>query len=284
MINQVTFSLMLMWFPQTLIGINDLLSHALNSLAGRSWLFDNLISLPLVNDLVKAALIGSCFLAAWHSKESPDEAQKIRRILITTLIAATFVIATTKIISHTVFLPRPFIQSQKVYHLEGEALVENKRLEYRVPLDKSSRESYRDLLNGDIQTNDLGSFPSDHAGFFITIAVGIWLASRLIGSIAVGWTCLGILASKMITGQHTPLDIASGAAIGIAWLAFWQYLAKNWLGSLFNQVSSWTLKYQALSSALIFAVMFEVSNTLTHVPPLLKLAVTIGKYTLRGGQ
>src|SRR5437016_7327430 len=47
---------------------------------------------------------------------------------------------------------------------------------------------FRSLVNGDVETNDLGSFPSDHAGFFIAISLGIWLASRRLGLIALGWT------------------------------------------------------------------------------------------------
>src|SRR5438132_13360503 len=91
-----------------------------------------------------------------------------------------------------------------------------KRMPVRVPLDETSQKDYRALVNGDVETNDLGSFPSDHAGFFIAISLGIWLASRRLGLIAVGWTILVILMGKMIGAQHTPLDIAAGAGEAIA--------------------------------------------------------------------
>src|SRR5206468_234076 len=140
---------------------------------------------------------------------------------------------TTKVLSHTIFLPRPAVESRKIYHLEGDQLVLMKRVPVRIPLDESSQKDHRDLLSGDVQTNDLGSFPSDHAGFFIAISLGIWLASRRLGWIALGWTVSVILAGKMIGAHHTPLDIAAGAAVAIGELALIQYaLRKRFSGLL----------------------------------------------------
>lgn len=45
-----------------------------------------------------------------------------------------------------------------------------KRMPVRIPLDDTSQKDYRALTNGDVETNDLGSFPSDHAGFFLAIS------------------------------------------------------------------------------------------------------------------
>src|SRR5260370_42668288 len=90
----------------------------------------------------------------------------------------------------------------------------------RVMLDENSQKDYRGLLSGEIETNDLGSFPSDHAGFFIAISLGIFLASRRLGLLALGWSIFVILGGKLISGQHTPLDVAAGATVAITELAF----------------------------------------------------------------
>src|SRR6266550_5599934 len=156
-----------MSFASRLTDLNNQLSLLINSVAGRSWLFDNVVAFFLDNDLAKAGVIGCCFLAAWYGGKTIEGTNARRKILIVTLIAAVFVIATTKVLSHTIFLPRPEIQSQKIYRLEGEQLVEMKRMPVRIPLDETSQKDYRALLSGEIETNDLGSFPSDHAGFFI---------------------------------------------------------------------------------------------------------------------
>src|SRR5882724_12841796 len=177
---------------------NDHLLLRINSLAGRSWLFDSLVAFFQDNDLAKAGVVGCCFLAAWYGSKSDSGTSARRKILIATLVAAVFVITTTKVLSHTIFLPRPEIQSQKIYRLEGDQLVVMKRIPVRIPLDETSQKDYRALLSGDVDSNDLGSFPSDHAGFFIAISLGIFLASRRLGWLALCWTLFVNLAGKMI--------------------------------------------------------------------------------------
>ncbi len=282
MIHALVLSSLLMSFGSSLTDLNNQLTLLINSLAGRSWLFDNVVAFFLDNDLAKAGVIGCCFLAAWYGGKTVDGAKTRRKILITTLIASVCVIATTKVLSHTIFLPRPEIQTQKIYRLEGDQLVEMKRMPVRIPLDEASQKDYRALLSGDVQTNDLGSFPSDHAGFFITIALGIWLASRRLGLVALGWTVFVILTAKMITGQHTPVDIAAGGAVALIELSIFQYAAQQRLGQLLDKVTPLTLRYSALSSAIIFAIVFEVSSTLIHVRAFFGLLAAVRRHVLLG--
>jgi len=282
LIHAIVFSTLLMSFGSRLTDLNNQLSLLINSVAGRSWLFDNIVAFFQDNDLAKAGVIGCCFLAAWYGGKTTSGTNACRKILITTLIASVFVIATTKVLSHTIFLPRPEIQSQKIFRLEGDQLVEMKRMPVRIPLDEASQKDYRALLSGDVQTNDLGSFPSDHAGFFIAISLGIWLASRRLGLVALGWTVFVILAGKMIGGQHTPVDVAAGGAVAILELSIFQWAAQQRLGQLLDKLTPLTLRYSALSSALIFAIVFEVSSTLIHVRGFLGLLVAVRRHVLFG--
>lgn len=248
-----------------LMSLNDQLLIAINTVAGRSWLFDTIVAFFLDNDLAKAGVIGCCFLAAWYGAKG-EVATHRRKILLTTIVAAVCVIAVTKTLSKTVFLPRPAIQAQKIYKLEGDQLVEMKRMPVRTPLDEESQKEHQALVSGNIETNDLGSFPSDHAGFFLVISFGIWLASRRLGWLALGWTVLVILAGKMISAQHTPLDIAGGALVALGVLAALRFFAaRRWIDELLARISQLTLRHSALSSAFIFAVVFEMSSTLVHV-------------------
>ena len=278
----VLFSLVAASLASWLSQLNDQLLLLINSVAGRSWLFDSIVAFFLDNDLAKAGVIGGCFLAAWYGGKSVDSTNARRKILITTLIAAVFVITTTKVLSKTIFLPRPEIQSQKIYRLEGDQLVEMKRMPVRVMLDENSQKDYRALLSGEIETNDLGSFPSDHAGFFIAISLGIWLASRRLGLLALGWSIFVILAGKMISGQHTPLDVAAGATVAIAELAVVQYVVRKRLDGWLDKLSGLTLRYSALSSAIVFLIAFEVSSTMIHIRAFLGLLAAMRRHVLLG--
>ena len=138
------------------------------------------------------------------------------------------------------------------------------------------------MVNGDVESNDLGSFPSDHAGFFIAISLGIWLASRRLGWLALGWTAIVILGGKMISAQHTPLDIAAGAAVAITELSVIQFLVRNRFKGLLEKVTGLTLRYSALSSAVIFLVAFEVSSTMIHIRAFLGLLAAMRRHVLLG--
>ena len=166
--------------------------------------------------------------------------------------------------------------------MSDDNLVEMKRTNVRVPLDEESQKDHRDLLNGDVNSNDLGSFPSDHAGFFLAISLGIFLASRRIGLVALGWTAFVILAGKMITASHAPVDILAGATVAITELSVLRIAARTRLGSIFDQISLLTFKYSALSAALLFAIIFEISSTLYHVRALLAV-VAAARFHLMAG-
>jgi membrane-associated phospholipid phosphatase len=265
-----------------LTNLNDQILAGMNGMAGRSWFFDSLVGLTQGNDLIKAGLIGCCFFAAWYSGKTLEDTRARRKVLLMTLVAAVCVLATTKALSHTIFLPRPAIESQKIYHLSGDSLVEMKRTNVRVPLDEESQKDYRDLVNGDVKTNDLGSFPSDHAGFFLAISLGIFLASRRIGLVALGWTVFVILAGKIITAGHAPVDVAAGAAVAITELSVLRIAARTRLGSILDKISLWTFKYSALSSALLFAIVFEISSTLFHIRELLALVMAARLHLMAG--
>ncbi len=154
MVGAIILSSMLASLVTTLTNLNDRLLLGINGLAGRSWLFDSTVAFFRDNDLAKAGVIGCCFLAAWYGGKTTSGTTTRRKFLIVGLIAAVCVIATTKVLSHTIFLPRPEIQSRKIYRLEGDQLVEMKRMPVRVPLDETSQKDYRALVNGDVETND----------------------------------------------------------------------------------------------------------------------------------
>ena len=282
MIGTVLISLMAGSLSGWFTHLNDQILLGINSIAGRSWLFDSIVAFFLDNDLAKAGVIGGCFLAAWYGGKTIESTNARRKILITTLVAAVFVITTTKVLSKTIFLPRPEIRTQKIYRLEGDELVEMKRMPVRTMLDEESQKDHRALLSGDIDPNDLGSFPSDHAGFFIAISLGILLASRRIGLLALGWSIFVILAGKLISGQHTPLDIAAGATVAIAELALIQYVVRRSFRGWLDKLTGLTLRYSALSSAIIFLVAFEVSSTMIHIRAFLGFLAVMRRHVLLG--
>lgn len=271
------------WVWPLIERVNEQLTRPFNNLAGRSWLFDSLVSLPLENDLVKAALVGACFYAAWHEGADLTQATAIRKLLLVTLCAAALTITVTKTLSHLVLLPRPLVQTQQLYYLENDRLIASVPVANRLPLDKESQKARRNLLNGAIDINDLGSFPSDHAGLFFALAFGIWRASRRYGRWALGWVVLVVIQAKLISGQHTVLDALGGMTIGAGIVLLGGWIARRtWPDKMLTRLVEWLETHRALSSAVLFVVVFEVANTLTHVRHLLKFAAEAGRYLWKG--
>lgn len=282
MIYLLTIITMISTATNQLTHVSESLYAKLNAIVGHSWVLDSLINLPLENNLVKAGLIGACFMFVWLGGKTEAEVFRRRKILLITLISTLFVLGATKTMSKTIFLPRPFIQSQKVFHVEGDRLVESKPLTYQVPLDEESQKNYLKLQRGEVAENDLGSFPSDHAGFFMVLAIGILLACRSVGLLALGWTFFVILGSRMVTGEHSPLDIAVGSGIGIGVLLGMQFFVGNIGKRVVDPIINWTLKNSALATALIFVWVFESCNTLENIRPIAHLGKDIAKHLIKG--
>ena len=81
------------------------------------------------------------------------------------------------------------------------------------------------------------------------------------------------LAAKVVLGQHFPLDIVVGAGIGLLILFAMQFLLGKWGNRVLDPVAAWTMKNSALSAALLFIVLFEVTSTLDDV----RQVGTVGK-------
>jgi undecaprenyl-diphosphatase len=268
------------WVVDSLVALSDRLYLVLNGLSGRSWLFDTLVALAVDNNLVKAGPVCAAFFFAWYARRDDAAALRARRILLATLCALAAVLAASKIVGNSVFLPRPFILSQHSYHLEGDRLVETPKLAYRTPGAGFSGGRFERLRQGEIEENDLASFPSDHAAFFFALALGTFLAARRAGALALAWTVVVICGSRIVTGTHSPLDIAAGMAIGAAILLLFQFLARRWLARPADAVVGWTARWPAWSAALLFLAMFEVGNTLDNLRDALRTLKQIAERML----
>ena len=251
-----------------IIRLSDWIYLVLNGLLGRSWLADTLVSLPLDNNLIKAGPVGACFVYAWWSGRDEAETRQRRATLLVTVGSLLLVMATTKALADQFFQPRPFVHAQQAWHLEDGRLVESGKLAYREPLNGNVRNRYQGLKRGEVEQNDLVSFPSDHAGFFFALALGIFLACRRAGAIALGWTVFAILLPRIVTGMHSPLDIVAGAGIGSAILLAAHFAARRTRKWALEPVAGWTLRHEALAAALVFFVAFESTNVLTNVRDL----------------
>src|SRR5438046_9652099 len=92
LVSAVVLSSILASLITTLADLNDRLLLGINGLAGRSWLFDSTVAFFRDNDLAKAGVIGSCFLAAWYCGKTTNGPTTRRRTRSGGVIAAVCVL------------------------------------------------------------------------------------------------------------------------------------------------------------------------------------------------
>jgi membrane-associated phospholipid phosphatase len=247
--------------------LNEWLVAALNSVVGRSFLLDTVLALPLRNELVKAAPVLACLMAAWQGSRIQEKLQR-RRILVVTMLAALTAAGLSRLISESNALPRPYVFQKRVYALGSDGLVEQGIQRFRTPRDNASQERVERLDAAQIPPNDFGSFPSDHAALFFTLSLGIWLAWRPAGVVAMAWTCGAILLPKLWVGMHSPLDVLGGCLLGAIVLGVLVAIQRHAVDGLARRATHLTLRYEAFATAMVFLYAFEASATFDHVAEL----------------
>lgn len=255
--------------------MNEALFHALNGLVGRSWLIDSLVALALDNLLVKAGPIGACFFYAWYRSADRSGDTRGRRILLVTL-AALFVIAPlSKTLSEARLAPRPFLMAEQSYALDEGRLKASAPMPFRPMQSGEMMDRVAEVREGRVAANDLVTFPSDHAAFFIALALGIFLACRRAGAIALGWALVVTLGSRVAAGMHWPLDIAAGALLGatVLLILVFALVGRRW--RIWTVVLAWIERRPNLTAALLFLILLEAANTMQTLKRLMELASTL---------
>lgn len=252
--------------------INTLLFQMCNGIAGRWWLLDSIVSYTLTNPLVKSAIITACFVGVWYSGVKCEEVIRIRRALMVALVAALLTLATTTLTSRLICQPRPYLRAHKILLLRDNHLEELPRMAVRQPLDNLSQQREDNYQLGNMPRDDFHSLPSDHAGLFVCLSLGICIASKRVGSFALAWTFLVIIACKVILGMHMPIEIAVSCLLAVFWLAVCWLFASTWFKELGSRIVVWTTHYNSLVAACLFLVLFEVASTFEHVLSVLAAA------------
>jgi membrane-associated phospholipid phosphatase len=190
------------------------------------------------------------------------------------LAAALLSLAVSVGLSNRFVAPRPYVFRQQVYRLEDQALVTQPRQSIRMSRDGGSRQRLARLEQLDIPPNDFGTFPSDHASLFVPLAMGVWLVSRRVGTLALIWTALFILYPKLHLGLHSIRDLAAGAALGLGALGIVMGLVEpiRPLRRILWRLCLASARWQGAASGLVFVAMYEICSKFEHVEALLASA------------
>lgn len=244
-----------------------------NNLAGRSFTLDAVVAAMTENPVAKAGPIIACFAYAWWKEGAKDALSRRRRILFLTILSVFFIAPAMKAVSSDGFAPRPLVRSEQVYVLEDNGELRLlPPIAYRSPTTGDPATRYEHLSKGEIDAKDLNSFPSDHAALFVTLAFGIFLASKGAGLIALAWAVLCAIGSRVVTGLHWPVDIIAGGAIGIAVLLTFVQLSRRLPAKVTHLLPVAADRWPGVAAAAIVLVLVEVANAMNTLERLAELA------------
>jgi membrane-associated phospholipid phosphatase len=178
----------------------------MNSLVGRSALFDRTIDFLTDNPLFSALLV-ALFWAYWFRPGDSLRMQKTREHLVATLWAGVAAI----VVARALALQLPFRLRPRY----------EPSIHFRVAASPVSPV----LLSW-------SAFPSDHAGMYSALAIGLCFVSRRLGLAAMLYVVCLICFPRAYLGYHYPTDLLVGIMIGaLCAYAFNLEVARRWLAA-----------------------------------------------------
>jgi undecaprenyl-diphosphatase len=204
----------------------------LNQFAQASALFDSLMVYVAKSHFFKGGIVMAGFWWAWFNY-SGELDEKTRERILSTLLFAVLAIILGRLLARLLpFRPRPMVSPD---------------IEFVLP---------HTFKGGTLQT--LSSFPSDHAIFFFCLATGLFCIHRRLGTIALAYSSMVIMFSRVYVGYHYPSDVLAGALIGVGVGCVANLrLVHSWVG---KHGLSWERVHPAAFYALFFILSFEVAE------------------------
>lgn len=202
-----------------------------NEFVQQSWAFDAVMVYLASSNLAKGYLILPLFWWAWF-REDGDENR--HAMLVTLLISCIVAVAISQIAQYKPIRVRPlFTPELHLKHAEG--------------LQEWHYSSW-------------SSFPSDHATFFFSLAVGMFFISQALGWLALVHAVVIISFPRVYLGLHYLTDIAAGALLGgsITYAFCTSERIRTRLGS-------WTKTCERTRPAALYTGLFVLTTQMTYL-------------------
>jgi membrane-associated phospholipid phosphatase len=200
-----------------------------NGFAGQSALFDKILLEILHMSTFKMLPLVALMVWLWFDEDV--RLNERRKILFCSMIGGFFALVITRVVQNIgPHRLRPAVDGRFHFTLPEGAFVK-----------------------------DWSSFPSDTSALAFALAMGVWLASRRMGLLALLWATLVVSFPRLYGGYHYLSDLVAGAVIGAACtFGFTRFRLVS--DRLFGKVSQLSSRHPAWFYAISFVIAFQTST------------------------
>jgi undecaprenyl-diphosphatase len=215
---------------------------ALNSFVGRHALSDKILTGLANNELIRGFPIFFSLVALWFSVESIERRSRMLTGLLATCVATVLSVWLQYHITPHI---RPFLDP--AFHLN--------------------------IIDPRVTNNfgRLGSFPSDTASLYFSLATVVLLENRLAGSLCFFWALVTVGIGRVAFGWHYPSDIVGSLVLGPGCV----YLFNNipYLKTLFQRALKLFEGRMYIVHALLFIFLADAYNLFDSLQSIAKTIV-----------
>lgn len=210
------------------------ISLFVNSFARQSGTFDGLIVLVSVNQLLKSAPLFIIYWFAWFRTDR--DTGKRRESILLSFVACLVALAIARFF----------------------AIVLPPRLR---PIDDPELHFIRPFGMEAMDLKAWSSFPSDHAVFYVALAVGVFAISRRLAWLALAYVIVLVLAPRLYLGLHFMTDLVAGGLLGAAimWMAQRTYGSRSASRPLLARGVHWSEQHPAAFHVIAFLVTWQMA-------------------------
>lgn len=205
--------------------------HFLNKFSDQSKLFESFMILVVDNDFLKGAIVVSVLWYFWFKNSSSINYHRER--IIITLVSCIVAIFVGRLLARILpYRYRPILNPEVTSYFAHKSVIQG--------------------------LEDASSFPSDHAVLFFSLATGIFLMSKKMGTLAYLYVFFIICFPRIYLGLHYPTDILAGAVVGVI-ITLLLSSTRLWR-PVSQKVLDFSLKYSGLFYVLFFLISFQIST------------------------
>ncbi|MGE3151115.1 MAG: phosphatase PAP2 family protein [Nitrospiraceae bacterium] len=202
-----------------------------NQFVQRSWTFDAIMVYLASSNLAKGYIVLPLFWWAWFRE---DRNENRHAMLVTLLMSCIVAVALSQLAQYKPLRVRPlFTPELHLKHAEG--------------LQEWHYSSW-------------SAFPSDHATFFFSFAVGFYFISRILGWLALAHAVIVISFPRVYLGLHYLTDVVAGAILG----GSVTYACCTNAG-IRTRLGSWTARWERTRPATLYTGLFVLTTQMTYL-------------------